>query len=126
MVESELISEIIDLTLEGAKYESQLYDQLKHISEKEYEHTGSGVYVYFENEPEITKFRLNNEQLNEMFGEGNQELTKFELINEELLIRADVTVHFTNGIIDCVEIWNKLGEYPEEDLLSWQLKRIEG
>ena len=126
MIESELISEIIDVTIEGEKYESQLNEQLNYLNEKEYEHTGTGLYVYFENEPDISKHRLSDEQLNEMFNGYNHELTKFELLNEKLQIQADVTVHFSNGIIDCVEIWNKLGDYPEEDLLTWQLKRIVG
>lgn len=125
MIESKLISAIIEATLEGEKYETQITGQLKHLEEVEYEHMGSGLSVFIDPKPGVKEFRLNDSQLEELFGESDHELTKVELINESLKIKADVSVHFSNGIIDRVEIWNQLGDYPEDDLESWELKRNE-
>lgn len=123
MIESELISAIIDATIEGETYKEQITNQLAHLEEVEYEHTGSGLLVYIDYKPGATKHRLNETQQEELFGESDHELAKVELINEPLKIKADVSVHFSNGIIDRVEIWNQLGDYPEDDLESWELKK---
>ena len=122
MIESELISTIIELTIEGEKFETQLFEQIELLTEKEFEHTSVGLYVYLKPENGIEKYKLSKSELKEMFGEHNQELTKFELISKNVL--ADSTVHFSGGIIDCVEIWNKIGSYPKEELLTYKLKRI--
>jgi hypothetical protein len=124
MIKSELISNILELTVEGEKFESLLFEQIERLTEKESEHTRIGLYVYLKSESGIEKHRLSESQLEQMFGEHNHELTKFELINKNENILADLTVHFSNGIIDCVEIWNKTGDYPKEELLTYELKRI--
>ncbi|MEP0212214.1 MAG: hypothetical protein ABJD66_03295 [Cellulophaga sp.] len=124
MIKSELISTIIELTVESEKFESQLLEQIELLTEKESEHTRVGLYVYLKPENGIEEHRLSKSQLEQMFGEHNHELTKFELINKNENVLADLTVHFSNGIIDCVEIWNKLGDYPKEELLTYELKKI--
>lgn len=124
MIKSELISTILELNIEAEKFESQLFEQIELLTEKEYEHTGVGLYVYLKPENGIEGHRLSKSQLEQMFGEHNHELTKFELINKNENVLADLTVHFSNGIIDCVEIWNKLGDYPQEELFTYELKRI--
>lgn len=122
MIESALIMNIIDVTLEGEKHAEQLNNQVKHLEEVEYEHMDTGLIVFLDPTSGIDTFRLTNEQLVDTFGESDHELTKVALINEELKIHADVSVHLVNGIIDRIEIWNKLGEYPEDDLATWELK----
>lgn len=124
MIESPLTLEIINLTLEGEKFEEQISKQLNFLEETEIEHTGNGLSVYLSAQPGIEKYKLNGVQLNELFGENITELTKLELFNKELNIHADTSVHFNDGIIDCVEIWNKLGDFPEEELLTYELKRM--
>ena len=124
MIKSELIENIIEMTIEGEKFESQLMSQVELLSENKFEHTNVGLYVYFKPENGIEEYRLSEIQLKNMFGDFNQELTKFELINDSKKILADVSVHFSEGIIECVEIWNKLGVYPKTELLTYQLKRI--
>ena len=123
MIKSELISTIIELTVENEKFESQLFEQLEFLTEKESEHTGVGLYVYLKPENGIEEHRLSNSQLEQIFGKHNHELTKFEMINKNEKVLADLTVHFSNGIINCVEIWNKLGDYPKNELLTYELKR---
>jgi hypothetical protein len=121
MIKSEFVSNIIGLSVEGEKFEDILHEQIRYLIEKEKEHTGVGLYVYFNYEPEIEKYRLTKFQLIDLFGEYAHRLEKFELINSELNVLADTTIHFSNGLIDSLEIWNKIGGYPKEELVSYEL-----
>ena len=121
MIESKFILDIITTTIAGEKHEEQIAKQIKHLEEVEYEHMDTGLILFLDPSAGIKPFVLTNEQLTETFGEADHELTKVELIEEKLKIHADVSVHFSNGIIDRIEIWNKLGDYPEDDLESWEL-----
>jgi hypothetical protein len=125
MIKSEFVSNIVELTVEGEKFEDILFEQIRHLTEKEKEHTGVGLYVYFKYEPEIEKYRLSESQLTELFGGFAHRLEKFELINSDINVLADTTVHFSNGLIDCLEIWNKLGDYPKQELVTYELKRYD-
>lgn len=122
MIESKLTLDIITATLKGEKYEEQITKQLEHLEEVEYEHMDSGLLIFIEYRKPAKEFWLTDAQLHETFGESSPELSKVELINEAQKIQAETTVHFTNGIIDRVEIWNKLGDYPEDDLETWKLQ----
>lgn len=125
MIDSKLTLDIITATLQGEKFEEQITKQLEHLEEVEYEHTDSGLLIFIEYRKAAKEFWLTDAQLHETFGESSTELSKVELINDELKILAETSVHFTNGIIDRVEIWNTLGDYPEEDLERWELKSIQ-
>lgn len=122
MIESKLTLDIITETLKGEKYEAQIIQQLEHLEEVEYEHTGSGLLIFIEYRKAAKEFWLTDAQLYETFGEGDHELSKAELINEALNIKAETSVHFRNGLIERVEIWNQLGDYPEDDLKTWELR----
>ncbi|MNX77829.1 hypothetical protein D3C86_1093890 [compost metagenome] len=124
MIESKLTLDIITRTLQGEKYEEQITSQLEHLEEVEYEHTDSGLLIFIEYRKAAKEFWLTDAQLYEVFGESDHELSKVELINDELKIQAETSVHFKNGIIERVEIWSKLGDYPEEDLEAWELKEL--
>ncbi len=124
MIDSKLTLDIITATLSGEKHEEQITKQLEHLEEVEYEHTGSGLLIFIEYRKAAKEFWLTDAQLKETFGMSEPELSKVELINEALNIKAETAVHFTNGLIDRVEIWNQLGDYPEEDLDSWELKLV--
>lgn len=123
MIKWEFVSNIIELTIEDEKFEDILFEQIRHLIEKEEEHTGVGLYVYFKYEPEIEKYRLTESQLAELFGGSAHRLEKFELINSEINLLADTIVHFSNGLINYLEIWNKLGDYPKGELVTYELKR---
>lgn len=122
MIESKLIIDIVKTTVAGEKHEEQMIKQLNCLEEVEYEHMDTGLILFLDPAAGIEPFRLTDDQLHELFGESDHELTKVELIKEDQKIKADVSVHFSNGIIDRIEIWNKLGDYPEDDLESWELK----
>lgn len=124
MIDSKLTLEIIQETIQGIPFEEQLLKQLPHLEEVEYEHMDTGLIIFIEYRKAAKEFWLTDKQIFELFGDSTTELTRVELINESLNIHAETTVHFTNGLIDRVEIWNQLGDYPEEDITSWELKRI--
>ena len=44
--------------------------------------------------------------------------------NSELKILADVNVHITDGIIDCVEIWNMIDDYPIMEPTKYELEQV--
>lgn len=125
MIESKLTLDIITATLKGEKYEEQITAQLEHLEEVEYEHVGSGLLIFIEYRKAAKEFWLTDDQLYELFGGAEHELSNHELRNDEWKIQAETIVHFTNGLIDRVEIWNQLGDYPEDDLETWQLSRIQ-
>lgn len=124
MIESKLTLDIITSTLKGEKYEEQITRQLEHLEEVEYEHTDSGLLIFIEYRKAAKEFWLTDKQLYETFGEAEHELSKVELINSDQNIHAETSIHFKNGLIERVEIWNTLGDYPEEDLKTWEVKRI--
>ena len=124
LIKSKLLSEVIKLTCEGEKYEDILFEQIKYLTERMEEHTGVGLYVYFKHDKGIKNYKLTSNQLNDLFGKNNHQIEKFELINSTKNILADLTVHFSEGLIDCVEIWNKLGDYPKYELTKFVLKKI--
>ena len=124
MIESKLTLDIITATLKGEKYEEQITKQLEHLEEVEYEHTDTGLLIFIEYRKAAKEFWLTDAQLYEVFGESDHELSKVELINEALNIKAETSVHFKNGLIERVEIWNSLGDYPEDDLKTWELRRV--
>ena len=123
MLISELVSNILKLTVEGEKFEEILFEQIEYLTEREEQHSGVGLYVYFKHEPEIEKYRLTESQMTELFGVSAHLLGKFELVNADINVLADTTIHFSNVLIECLEIWNKLGDYPTEELISYELKR---
>lgn len=123
MIESKLTLDIITSTLQGEKFEEQITKQLEHLEEVEYEHTGSGLLIFIEYRKAAKEFWLTDKQLYELFGESDHVLSKVELIHDELAIRAETSVHFKNGLIERVEIWNA-GDYPEDDLENWELRQI--
>ena len=124
MIESKLTLDIITETLKGEKYEEQITKQLEHLEEVEYEHMDSGLLIFIEYRKAAKEFWLTDAQLYETFGEAEHALSKIELINTDQNIHAETSVHFKNGLIERVEIWNKTGNYPEDDLKTWELKQI--
>lgn len=121
----EFIYDIIEFTVEGEVYETELFEQLEILSVKEEEHTGIGLFVYFNHSKELEKHKANYKCAEKnVDGDPIYDITKILLVNDNVKVLADTTVHITNGIIDCVEIWNKIGPFPEGELITYELKRL--
>ncbi len=124
MIQSKLILDIFDLIFDEIESEDLLRQQIQFLSEKSYEHTGIGMYVYFLADKEIEKYKIPTEKATnfDILGNPTEMINGVELSNEELNILADTTVHLKNGIIDCIEIWNKNGEdYPRDEPVCYEL-----
>lgn len=124
MIKSDYIKDILDLTFEGEKYADLLLGQIEHLVLKETKYTGIGCYYNFEYSEEIEKYRLSEIQLLDLFGEHNHMIENIVVINEDANVHAYPMIWFTNGLIDCIEIWNGHGDYPDGELLTYELKRL--
>ena len=115
MIDSKLTLDILDLILDDETEDKSLREQIDFLTEIEIEHTGIGMFIYFENV-------FKNEESNIY---GNSVLVGVELTNEEQNVLADVMLHVENGLIKTIEIFNKNGEdYPEEKLENYILRQI--
>ena len=124
MIESDFIKNILDLTIEGEKFSDLLFQQIDYLKLKEVDYTGVGCYYYFEHSKEIEKYRLNNTQLLDLFGNSCHMIQNIYVINQEININAQTMVWLEEGLIDCIEIWNGAGNYPKCELLTYHLKRV--
>lgn len=117
MLSSKLIVDILDLALEDDSASELLQKQIPYLTEDKLEHTGVGLFVYFKHEKGIESVRADTKHISQydVNGAPIDRFDGIEVKNEAENILADATVHVTEGLIDCVEIWNKLGDYPQEE-----------
>ena len=124
MIKSKFILDIFDLLFDGDEIGKTLRRQIDYLTEDEYEYTGIGVFVKFAHSDEIKKYSIKSSDIK------NIDLTAFngdEIIegviirNEKEDIEADATVFLKDGIIDYLEIWNRLGDYPDKELDNYIL-----
>ncbi|KGO84564.1 hypothetical protein [Flavobacterium suncheonense] len=124
MIKSQLLLDILDLIFDGLENEKNLRCQIPFLKENNQEHTGIGLFINLDADKNINDYKIptiNNSNKN-VDGNPIERIDGLELINESQNILADISVHLTNGIIDCVEIWNKNGEnYPKNEPNKYQL-----
>jgi hypothetical protein len=116
MITSEFILNILHLALDDDTTES-FQNQIPFLTIKEFIHTGIGFYIYFDN----------NSQVKQQPIISNMPLTGVGIKNDKENILADVIVYITEGLISCIEIFNKNGEnYPTAELTSYEMYRTWG
>jgi hypothetical protein len=127
MLKSQLISDVFNLIFDDSVYEDKLRSQIQFLKQGKTEHTGVGIFIYFEAEKGIENYKISTEK-NEnrnVDGKTTERINGVELRNNDLKILADIDVHITDGIIDCVEIWNKNGEeYPNIEPTQYELQQV--
>ncbi len=123
MIKSQLLLDILDLALDDEIDTVLLKKQVLYLTEKSYDHTNSGLYIYFEQNSEIRNYKIHPKQITSSNQNGDEfyRLDGVEIKNELQNILADATVHLTNGLIDCIEIWNKIGIYPKHELFQYEI-----
>ncbi len=126
MIKSQLVLDILDLALDHEKETEKLKNQIPYLTEKEYEFTGVGVYIYFDQDPKIFMFTANFPYEGNVLENGNiaYRLNGIEIRNDKEKFLADATVHLINGIINCVEILNKIGVYPTKEPDNYAIYQI--
>ena len=105
----------MDLLLDGEEDAVRLKAQLPYLTDSEYEYTGVGLFVSFEQNKGIEPTILENERTI---------LNGVEITSTELEIGADATLFVFNGLIDYLEIWSYSGNYPANELSNYCLKQI--
>ncbi|MEI6950871.1 hypothetical protein V9K67_27070 [Paraflavisolibacter sp. H34] len=127
MALSRLILDIFDLAFDDYEYGDLLKRQIPFLSQGDQEHTGIGLFVYFNGEKGIEQYKVPTGLVSSFDIERNpiEMLNGVEMENEGLDILADITVHLKNGFIDCLEIFNKNGKgYPTEEPASYLLDQV--
>lgn len=115
MIKSKFISDIIDLLLDGDAMDIAARPQIQYLTDEEYEYTGRGLFVSFSYSEEIAKYKI---------GKHDLILNGVKITTSEFPIEAEATLFFKDGIIDFLEIWCYLGDYPNRDLTRYTLTQI--
>lgn len=115
MIKSKFILEIMDLLLDGENDELMIRHQLDCLTDENYDFTGSGLFVTFSHNDNISTKRIQKDNLI---------LNGVLIKSSELEIGADAAVFITNGIIDYLEIWSLSGDYPKRELTDYVLTQV--
>lgn len=115
MLKSKFITDVLELLLDGDNDGIKARSQIKFITESDYEYTGSGVFVGFEHQSGIEKYRCEK---------NNLILNGVEIKSSELEIGAKCSLFFKNGLIDYLEIWSCDGIYPQTELTKYELTQV--
>jgi hypothetical protein len=111
MIKSKFISDILDLMLDGADI-GDVRNQKDYLIEKDYEYTGVGLFVNFSHVDGIDKFKAKNESLI---------IDGLVIKSKELEIGASVTMFFTDGLVNYIDIWSYDGNFPRKELETYTL-----
>lgn len=127
MIQSQLILDIFELLFDELGYEDLLKGQIPFLVVGSKEHTKVGAFIYFGHEKGIESFQVQAVGEPGFDSDGNliARINGVELKNDNLEILAATTVHLKNGLIDCLEIWNKNGEeYPIVEPEVYRLEQV--
>ncbi len=115
MVKSTFINDILELLLDGDNESILAKEQLAFITEENFEYTDGGLFVSFSYSNEITKYKINKQ---------NMVLNGVKIQTTEFPIEAEAILFFSNGVIDYLEIWCYQGDYPNQDLSKYTLTQV--
>ena len=115
MIQSKYISDILELLLGGGKEGILARQQLSFIKEENFDYTSAGLFVSFSHSDKITQNKVST---------ANFILDGVKIQTTEFPIEANATLFFTEGLIDYLEIWCYLGNYPNQDLTKYTLTQI--
>lgn len=104
----------MNLLLDGEKELLIARQQIPFLTEERFDYTGSGLFVRFSHSTEIEQFRIEHQNLM---------LDGVKIETSEFPIEAEATLFFTDGIIDYLEIWCYLGNYPSKELTVYTLSQ---
>lgn len=114
MIKSQYILDILSLILDGNDIDSKLKKQIKFISEKNRQHTGAGVFIYFDHDKDIFKCKVNQDIV----------LNGLKIYSKEYDLEAEVNLFTKDGLLDYLEILAIAGSYPIEDPKKYIVKQI--
>ena len=113
MIKSTYISNILDLLLDGDDG-TPLRKQKDFLTEADYRYTPYGLFVSFSHDNAIENYKAH----------------KLDLILDGVLIRGntighgtEAILHFKSGLIDYLEIWSPVDNYPDTEPTQYSLKQ---
>ena len=112
MLKSKFISNILELLLDGDVDGIRAKSQIQFLAKVDYQYTGSGVFISFENRNGIEKYRCQKSDL---------VLNGVEIKSPQLEIGANCILFFKNGLINYLEIHSFGGDYPSTELSIYEL-----
>jgi hypothetical protein len=115
MIKSKYILDILNLLLDGDDEGLSARNQIPFLTEENFDYTGSGLFVGFSHSEEILNYKITKPDLI---------LNGVKISTTEFPIEADATLFFRNGLIDNLEIWCYLGDYPQQELTKYTLKQV--
>jgi hypothetical protein len=115
MIKSKFILHIIDLLLDGDAEGIAARPQIQYLTEKKYDYTGYGLFASFSHSEDIVQYKSSKPDLI---------LNGVKITTSEFPIEADATLFFKDGIINYLEIWCYLGDYPNQELTKYTLIQI--
>jgi hypothetical protein len=112
MIKSKYISDILDLLLDSDDLRQKARLQIDFLTDRNYDYTGVGLFVSFDHADGIEQNRLTVDKT---------VINGVEIKSTDLEIAAEAMVHTINGLVDCLEIWSYIGEYPTRQLTNYKL-----
>jgi hypothetical protein len=112
MIKTKYISDILELLLDGDDEGLSAKLQLPHITEENFNYTDGGLFVNFSHSVELKQYKVIKPDL---------VLNGVKIQTSEFPIEADATLFFKDGIINYLEIWCYLGDYPKQNLTKYTL-----
>ena len=115
MIKSKFISDLLEILLDGDDQGDEVRPQIQFLTEADYEYTGRGVFITFSHDENIIQYRSREDKLI---------LDGVKITSSEFSIEAEAILFFDNGIVECLEIWCYLGDYPKTDVTKYTLTQI--
>ncbi len=107
MIQSKFINDILDLLFHTDKDGMAVRNQLLFLSERSYDYTEAGLFVWFTTTEMPESFRLTSD-ITIIGG--------VDIKSSMLEIGASATAFIRDGIIDYLEIWSYSSDYPKKEL----------
>lgn len=126
MIDSKLALDILNLIFDGEKDTELFKKQIDYLTVSKIEYSGVGVFISFESDAKIKKYKAYSELKNSDFANENRVTILDGIIirNEELNIEASAMIRIEDGIIESIEIFNYNGfEYPESELENYEISQ---
>jgi hypothetical protein len=120
MIQSKFILDVLEHSLnyegtdiildDGINYWALARPQIKYLTDIEYDYTGVGLFVNFSHTEEALKYKSPVE---------GGPLGGIDIKSPDLEDSAYTLLWFKNGIIDSLEIFSGVGDYPKRDLKDY-------
>lgn len=111
MINSSYINDILNKLIETESDYDLLKSQIDLLEIKDLEYTCTGLFVHFNRPTLIEKFKISQDKL----------LDGLIIKANELEMDAEAMLFIENGLIDYLEIWSHSGEYPNHEIMNYEL-----